>query len=199
MTPDFSWTEASPVRAVMGALNAAGEARFVGGCVRDSLLGRPPAPLAREGVAGTTDIDVATVLTPNETVAALRAAGMAAHPTGVEHGTVTAVADGLPIEVTTLRADVATDGRHAEVAFTTDWDQDWRRRDFRINAMYRAVDGTIYDPACGQEDLATSRVRFIGDPDRRIAEDYLRILRFFRFSARYADAPDQDGLDACAR
>ena len=195
---DFGWTEAAPVRAVMDALGAAGQARFVGGCVRDSLLGRPPAPLAGAKDAGTTDIDVATTLTPDETTAALRAAGLPAHPTGVEHGTVTAVADGLPVEVTTLRADIDTDGRHATVAFTTDWDEDWRRRDFRINAIYRGADGTLHDPAGGQADLAVARVRFIGDPATRIREDALRILRFFRFTARYADAPDAEGLAACA-
>ena len=195
---DFAWTDAPPVRAVMDALNAAGEARFVGGCVRDSLLGRPPAPLAGGKDAGTTDIDVATTLTPEETTRALRAAGLPAHPTGIEHGTVTAVSDGLPVEVTTLRADIDTDGRHATVAFTTDWDEDWRRRDFRLNAMYRGADGALYDPAGGQADLAAARVRFIGDPATRIREDALRILRFFRFTARYADAADANGLAACA-
>ena len=203
MTADFAWTEAPGVRAVMDALTAAGEARFVGGCVRDSLIGLAPAPLdpvaAEGGAGGTTDIDVATTLTPDQTTAALTAAGLAAHPTGIEHGTVTAVADGLPVEVTTLRADVATDGRHAEVAFTTDWDEDWRRRDFRLNAMYLDADGQLFDPAGGQADLEARRVRFIGDPDERITEDYLRILRFFRFTSRYADGPDEAGLAACAR
>ena len=203
MTADFAWTEAPGVRAVMDALTAAGEARFVGGCVRDSLIGLAPAPLdpvaAEGGAGGTTDIDVATTLTPDQTTAALTAAGLAAHPTGIEHGTVTAVADGLPVEVTTLRADVATDGRHAEVAFTTDWDEDWRRRDFRLNAMYLDADGQLFDPAGGQADLEARRVRFIGDPDERITEDYLRILRFFRFTSRYADGPDAAGLAACAR
>ena len=195
---DFAWTKTPAVRAVMNALSARGQARFVGGCVRDSLLGRPPAPLAGGKDVGTTDIDVATILTPDETTAALQAAGLAAHPTGVEHGTVTAVSDGLPVEVTTLRADIDTDGRHATVAFTTDWDEDWRRRDFRINALYLAPDGTLYDPAGGQADLASARVRFIGDAGTRIKEDALRILRFFRFTARYADAPDSAGLAACA-
>jgi poly(A) polymerase len=181
----------------MDALGKRGEARFVGGCVRDSLLGSAPARFS--GGEGTTDIDIATVLTPEETTAALRAAGLSAHPTGIEHGTVTAVADGLPVEVTTLRADVATDGRHAEVAFTTDWDQDWRRRDFRINALYLGADGTLYDPADGLPDLEACRVRFIGEADERIREDYLRILRFFRFTSRYADGHDADGLAACAR
>ena len=194
----FAWTEAPPLRAVLDALDAAGEARLVGGCVRDSLLGLTPAKLdARSG--GTTDIDVATTLTPGETTAALTAAGLSAHPTGVEHGTVTAVSAGLPVEVTSLRADVVTDGRHAEVRFTTDWDEDWRRRDFRLNAMYLGADGALFDPAGGLDDLAARRVRFIGDPDQRIAEDYLRILRFFRFTSRYADAPDEAGLAACAR
>lgn len=198
MKPDFTWTDAPGVRAVMDALSAAGEARFVGGCVRDSLIGLAPAPLDPDA-GGTTDIDVATTLTPEETTAALTAAGLAAHPTGIEHGTVTAVADGLPVEVTTLRADVATDGRHAEVRFTTDWDEDWRRRDFTVNAMYLGADGQLFDPAGGQADLKARRVRFIGDPDERIAEDYLRILRFFRFTSRYADEADAEGLAACAR
>ena len=194
----FAWTQAAPLCAVMDALGARGEARFVGGCVRDSLIGLAPAPLDPDA-GGTTDIDVATTLTPDEITAALTAAGLAAYPTGIEHGTVTAVSDGLPVEVTTLRADVATDGRHAEVRFTTDWDEDWRRRDFTVNAMYLGADGQLYDPAGGQADLAARRVRFIGDPDERIIEDYLRILRFFRFTSRYADAPDAAGLAACAR
>ena len=198
MREGFGWTDAPAIRAVMDALGARGEARFVGGCVRDSLLGLAPARLDPGG-AGTTDIDVATTLTPDETTAALTSSGLAAHPTGIEHGTVTAVSAGLPVEVTTLRADVATDGRHAEVRFTTCWDEDWRRRDFRINAMYLGADGRLYDPAGGQADLDARRVRFIGDPDERIAEDYLRILRFFRFTSRYADASDPDGLAACAR
>lgn len=195
---NFAWTSAPPVRAVMDALGARGEARFVGGCVRDSLLGMVPATIDAAS-AGTTDIDVATTLTPNDTIAALKDAGLAAHPTGVAHGTVTAVADDLPVEVTTLRADVATDGRHAEVRFTTDWNEDWRRRDFTINAMYLCVDGTLFDPADGQVDLNARRVRFIGDADQRIAEDYLRILRFFRFTSRYGDAADAEGLAACER
>ena len=185
------------MRAVMDALGARGEARFVGGCVRDSLLGRPPAGLAGEGAAGTTDIDVATTLPPEETTAALEAAGLSAHPTGIEHGTVTAVSGGLPVEVTTLRADVETDGRHAVVRFTTDWDEDWRRRDFRVNAIYRGADGALYDPAGGVADLRAARVRFIGEAARRIEEDALRILRFFRFSARYAERLDEGGLAAC--
>ncbi|HBS30694.1 MAG TPA: hypothetical protein DEA40_02980 [Parvularcula sp.] len=161
--------------------------RFVGGCVRDSLLDRAPK-----------DIDLATTLTPPQVIEALLAAGLGAAPTGIDHGTVTAIAEHFPIEVTTLRADVMTDGRRATVAFTKDWASDARRRDFTINALYVTPDLKIFDPVGGAADLARARVRFIGAAVDRIREDYLRILRFFRFSARYAKTIDADGLAACS-
>lgn len=185
----FGWIAADPVQRVLRALTAAdrGAARFVGGCVRDSMMGEKPK-----------DVDVATTLTPEEVVAALHAAGLGAAPTGLDHGTVTAIADHFPIEVTTLRADVLTDGRRATVAFTTDWETDARRRDFTLNALYLTPDFQLFDPVGGAEDLAARRVRFIGAPEDRIREDYLRILRFFRFSARFAAQFDDAGLAACA-
>ncbi len=185
----FQWIAAAPVQKILHALTAvdAGSARFVGGCVRDSLLGVKPK-----------DIDLATTLTPDAVIAALHAAGLQAAPTGVDHGTVTAIADHFPIEVTSLRADVSTDGRRATVAFTTDWETDARRRDFTINALYLTPDFRLFDPVGGAADLDGRRVRFIGAPEDRIREDYLRILRFFRFSARFAAAFDAAGLAACA-
>ena len=189
--PHFDWANTEYVRKVVLALETAapGGNRFVGGCVRDSLLGLPPK-----------DIDLATVLTPQDAARALDAAGLGCAPTGVEHGTVTAIADHSPVEVTTLRADVSTDGRRAVVAFTDDWRVDARRRDFTINAIYFAPDGLLFDYLGGLGDLADRRVRFIGDPDARIREDYLRILRFFRFSARFSEGRfDAEGLDACRR
>jgi poly(A) polymerase len=165
-----------------------GTTRLVGGAVRDALLGLPGA-----------DIDLATQLPPAEVMARLAAAGLKAIPTGLAHGTVTAVGAGLVAEVTTLRQDVATDGRHARVAFTDDWRADASRRDFTINALYASLPaGEISDFFDGQADLAVRRVRFIGDPLQRIAEDHLRILRFFRFSARFSAAIDAEGLAACA-
>lgn len=185
------WIKAAPTRALMTALEAAapGGARFVGGCVRNTLLARP-----------VDDIDVATTLTPEAVVAAAEAAGLAAHPTGIEHGTITVVAQGRPFEVTTLRRDVSTDGRRATVAFTTDWAQDAQRRDFKMNALYADPDGALYDPTgAGIADAKAGRVVFIGDAHTRIREDYLRILRFFRFTAWYGQAPmDPVGLAACA-
>lgn len=174
--------------ALLAALDAAtGETRLVGGAVRDALLGLP-----------VKDIDLATRLTPEEVMRRLRAAGLKAVPTGLAHGTVTAVGEGLVAEVTTLRRDVQSFGRHAEVAFTSDWQEDAARRDFTINALYAGLpDGEIHDFTGGRADLAARRVRFIGDPLARIAEDHLRILRFFRFSARYAARLDADGLAAC--
>lgn len=192
LDPDaHDWMRAGPARAVMAALEAArpGGARFVGGCVRNALIGEP-----------VTDIDIATQLTPGETIAALEGAGLKAVPTGIEHGTVTAVADGTAVEVTTLRRDVSTDGRRAVVAFTLDWTEDSGRRDFRLNAVYCAPDGTLFDPQGGVEDARERRIRFIGDADARIAEDGLRILRFFRLHAQYGRGrPDRDALLACAR
>jgi poly(A) polymerase len=162
------------------------EARVVGGAVRDALAGRPVA-----------DIDLATPWAPDRVMAALKQAGLKAVPTGLAHGTVTAVADGRGFEVTTLRRDVETDGRHAVVAFTEDWRLDASRRDFTINAMSMARDGSVFDYFNGTADLRAGRVRFVGAPAARIAEDYLRVLRFFRFHARYARVlPDADTLDA---
>ena len=178
------------VRTVFAALDAeAGATRIVGGAVRDALLGRSVA-----------DADFATILPPNEVVARCEAAGLKTVPTGIEHGTVTVVAEGRPFEVTTLRRDVETDGRRAVVAFTTDWNEDAARRDLTINALYCDAEGEVFDPLDGLSDLKAGRVRFIGDAEARIREDYLRILRFFRFFAWYGSGrPDADGLKACAR
>lgn len=183
--PEWATTPAGV--ALLTALDApAGTTRLVGGAVRDGLLGLTGA-----------DIDLATQLPPAEVMARVAAAGLKAVPTGLAHGTVTAVGERLVAEVTTLRRDLATDGRHAEVAFTDDWQADASRRDFTINALYaRLPGGEISDFFGGQTDLATRRVRFIGDPLTRIAEDHLRILRFFRFSARFAAAIDPSGLAA---
>lgn len=188
MLPAPDWTQTPAGAALMGALDApAGRTRLVGGAVRDALLGLPGA-----------DIDLATQLEPREVMARLKAAGLKAVPTGLAHGTVTAVGEGLVAEVTTLRRDVVTDGRHAEVAFTDDWQADASRRDFTINALYAALpDGEISDFFGGEADLSARRVRFIGDPLQRIAEDHLRILRFFRFSARFAGVVDDAGVAAC--
>ena len=178
------------VRRVLVAL--AGETRatrIVGGAVRDALLGR-----------AVTDADLATILPPAEVTALAEAAGLKVAPTGIEHGTVTVIADGKPFEVTTLRRDVETDGRHAVVHFTTDWKADAARRDFTMNALYCDMDGDVLDPLGGIADLRAGRVRFIGEAEDRIREDYLRILRFFRFFAWYGNGrPDADGLRACAR
>jgi len=186
------WMTAAPTRAVMAALEAAGGpdcARFVGGCVRDALVGRPVA-----------DIDIATPLTPQEVIAAVEAAGLRAVPTGVEHGTVTAIADHRPYEITTLRRDVETDGRRAVVAFTRDWAEDAARRDFRLNALYLDAGGDLHDPVGGGiEDARQGRIVFVGEPEARIREDYLRVLRFFRFFAWYGRGePDAAALAACA-
>ena len=182
------WARSPEGLVLLAALDAsAGETRLVGGAVRDALI----------GVAGA-DIDLATRLTPQQVMVRVKAAGLKAVPTGLAHGTVTAVGKTLTAEVTTLRRDVATDGRHAEVAFTDDWQADASRRDFTINALYAALPGgEICDFFGGLDDLAARRVRFIGAPLQRIAEDHLRILRFFRFSARFAAVIDADGLAAC--
>jgi poly(A) polymerase len=164
------------------------EARVVGGAVRDALAGR-----------AVVDIDLATSRPPTDTMAALRQAGVKVVPTGLGHGTVTAVVDGRGFEITTLRRDVETDGRHAVVAFTEDWRLDASRRDFTINAMSMARDGTIFDYFDGTADLQAGRVRFVGDPATRIAEDYLRILRFFRFYARYGRIPPDPATLAALR
>ena len=186
---DAVWLSSGPLKQLLGALDRDGEeARVVGGAVRNALLGL---------TAG--EIDVATTATPDEVTRRVQAAGFKAVPTGIEHGTVTVVVDGQPFEVTTLRQDVETYGRHAKVAFGRDWRADAERRDFTINALSVRVDGTVYDYVGGLDDLAQRRVRFIGDPAKRIAEDYLRILRFFRFHAAYGTSnhPDHDGLLAC--
>jgi poly(A) polymerase len=173
---------------VIAVLDALETARFVGGAVRDGIIKR-----------AFTDIDLATPLLPDEVIARLRHAGIKVVPTGLSHGTVTAVLASRTIEVTTLRKDVATDGRHAVVAFTEDWLEDASRRDFTINAIYADRQGKLFDPMRGYRDLIAKRVRFIGDPKSRIIEDYLRILRFFRFTAYYgADGFDEPGLRACA-
>jgi len=151
------------------------EARIAGGAVRDTLAGRP-----------VTDVDFASPLPPDEVTARLKAAGIKTIPTGLAHGTITAVIGGRGFEITTLRRDVETDGRHARVAFTDDWQEDAARRDFTINAMFMARDCTIFDFFGGKTDLKAGVVKFVGDARSRITEDYLRILRFFRFFARYA-------------
>lgn len=185
-----AWLERPETRAVFAALSGNGiETRAVGGAVRDALLG-----------LDVTDVDFATTAVPEKVMARARSAGLKAIPTGIAHGTVTVVADGMAFEVTTLRRDVETFGRHATVAFTQDWAEDAKRRDFTLNALYAEADGTLYDPLGGYEDLAAGRVRFIGDARARIEEDYLRILRFFRFNAYYGRGPlDQQGLAACVR
>ena len=180
-------------RAVIAALEAAGGAgcaRFVGGCVRNTLTGHPVA-----------DIDIATVLEPPAVIAALEAAGLKAVPTGVDHGTVTAVSGGKPYEITTLRQDVETDGRRAVVAFTDDWAQDAQRRDFRLNALYADARGAVFDPTGqGVADARAGRIVFVGDAETRILEDALRILRFFRFQAWYGQGePDAAALAACEK
>lgn len=180
------WVTAPHSRAVMDALG--GQGYFVGGCVRNALLDAPVA-----------DIDVATPLTPDEVLARLRESEIKAIPTGFDHGTVTAVYDGKPVEITTFRKDIDTDGRRATVAFTDDIAQDAARRDFTMNALYADPEGHLVDPLGGLPDLKARRVRFIGLAQDRIREDYLRILRFFRFHAWYgSDGLDADGLAACA-
>ena len=187
------WMTADETAQVMDALEAAGGpdcARFVGGCVRNTLVGQP-----------VDDIDIATVLTPDEVTAAVEAKGLRAVPTGVDHGTITAVCNSKPFEITTLRRDVSTDGRRAVVAFTKDWMEDALRRDFTLNALYARRDGQIFDPTGhGVADAKAGRIVFVGEPEQRLREDYLRILRFFRFLAWYGKgAPDAAALAACAQ
>ena len=184
---ETAWLDAPETRAVFAAIEAGGyEARAVGGAVRNALIGRPVA-----------DIDIATPAVPEEVVRLAAAAGLGTVPTGLKHGTVTVISGGVPFEVTTLRKDVETFGRHATVAYTDDWTADAGRRDFTINALYCDQQGRIYDPLGGYPNLEARRVRFIGDARERIREDYLRILRFFRFTAEYAEgAPDAEGLAA---
>lgn len=185
------WLHAPAVIQVMNALKAQGnQALFVGGSVRNGLLGVP-----------CTDIDISTDARPEKVIALAKAAGLKSVPTGIEHGTITIVVDKQPFEVTTFRKDVETDGRRAVVAFSDDIMDDARRRDFTMNAIYARADGTVVDPLNGLPDLLARHLRFIEDPDQRIAEDYLRILRFFRFTAQYGDPAlgiDADGLAACA-
>ncbi|BBK40516.1 poly(A) polymerase/tRNA-nucleotidyltransferase [Allostella vacuolata] len=179
------WMTASATRRVMAAVaGGGGRARFVGGMVRDALLGRP-----------ISDIDLATDLDPERVMGRLVADGIRVIPTGLAHGTVTAVVGGRHFEITTLRRDVETDGRHARIAYTDDWAEDARRRDFTINALFADGDGTFYDPAGGLDDLVLRRVRFVGDPDQRIHEDVLRLLRYYRMLARLGI----HGLDAPSR
>ena len=185
------WIAAPATQAVCAALTQAGhQALFVGGCVRNALLGVPVG-----------DIDIATDALPQAVVQLATDAGLKPVPTGIDHGTITVVAHGKPHEVTTFREDVDTFGRRAQVAFGTDLNADARRRDFTMNALYARPDGTVIDPLGGIDDLTARRVRFIGDGAMRIREDYLRILRFFRFHACYGDAGaglDPDALAACA-
>jgi poly(A) polymerase len=183
------WRKKRGMARVLDALGAAeGLTRYVGGAVRDDLLGLP-----------VNDIDLATRIVPEEVVERLERARIKAVPTGIDHGTVTAVSDGHPFEITTLRRDVSTDGRRATVAFTDDWKEDAARRDFTINALFAdPLTGELFDYFGGLADLEQRHVRFIGDPFQRIAEDHLRILRFFRFHARFdAGTPDEAALDAC--
>ena len=186
--PQQPWMAAPALRAVMAALAArGGTARFVGGCVRNALLGRE-----------VKEIDIASADAPPMLIELLTAAGLKAIPTGIEHGTITAVALGVPFEITTLRRDVETMGRKAVVAFTDDWAADAARRDFTMNAIYCDADGTLYDPTDGLADARAGRVRFVGAPEQRIQEDCLRILRFFRIYAHYGRPPaDVAALRAC--
>ncbi|QIG46521.1 CCA tRNA nucleotidyltransferase [Nordella sp. HKS 07] len=183
-----AWLNDPALRRIFAALAAAGgESRVAGGAVRNALLREP-----------VNDIDIATTLPPERIIVAGEKARLGVHPTGIAHGTVTLVSGGKPFEVTTLRIDVETYGRKARVAFTDDWEADARRRDFTMNALYCSVDGGIYDPVQGYKDILGGKVRFVGEPAARIKEDYLRILRFFRFHARYGrGAPDRKGLAAC--
>jgi tRNA nucleotidyltransferase/poly(A) polymerase len=185
---DAPWLKSGPTARVLQLLNGDGEeARVVGGAVRNALLKIP-----------TGDIDIATTALPAEVVRRAKAAGIKSVPTGIEHGTVTLVVDGQPFEVTTLREDTETFGRKAKVAFGRDWARDAERRDFTINGLSVDADGVVHDHVGGLDDIFAKRVRFIGDPNQRIAEDYLRILRFFRIHAAYgAGEPDRAGYLAC--
>ena len=189
LLPDAEWRHRPGLDDLLAALEAkAGHARFVGGAVRDGLLGLP-----------VSDLDIATTLEPADVVDRLRAAGIKVVPTGIDHGTVTAVIAGWPVEITTLRRDVSTDGRRATIAYTDDWREDASRRDFTINALYAdPFSGEMTDFFDGVADLQARRVRFIGAAEERIAEDHLRILRYFRFLARFGQGePDPDAYAAC--
>jgi poly(A) polymerase len=191
MNVDGDWRRRPETQALLAALAGGGHrALFVGGCVRNALIGAP-----------VTDIDIATDAEPSRTEAVAREAGFATVPTGIDHGTITVIAGGIPHEVTTFRRDVETFGRHATVAFSRQIEDDAGRRDFTMNALYAEADGTVVDPLGGLGDLQARRVRFVGDPVQRIREDFLRILRFFRFHAWYGDPAggiDPEGLAACA-
>ncbi len=191
LLPNADWRQSDGLREVVAALrDGHGGPRFVGGAVRDTLLGIDVA-----------DVDIATALLPEIVINRLEAAWIKAVPTGLDHGTVTAVADGRNYEITTLRRDVATDGRRATVAFSTEWKEDAARRDFTINALYADPQtGEVFDYFGGLQDLDAGIIRFIGDADQRIAEDFLRILRYFRFLARYGRGViDADAVNACAK
>jgi poly(A) polymerase len=184
-----AWLGDERLQNLLRVLNSESEARVAGGAVRNALLGVPVA-----------DVDIATALPPTDVMRVCNAAGFGVHPTGFDHGTVTITVEKHPFEVTTLRRDIETDGRHAVVSFTKDWAEDAARRDFTINAMYCDAVGKIYDFTNGYADIQKRRMRFVGRPSERIREDYLRILRFFRFHARYGKgSPDKDGLKACIR
>lgn len=187
------WLETDASKAVMAALETAGGpdcARYVGGCVRNALLDVP-----------VDDVDIATQLEPQQVLAALKTAKIRAVPTGIEHGTITAVVNSQPFEITSLRRDVETDGRRAVVAFTRDWAEDAARRDFRLNALYANGRGELFDPTgSGLSDAEQRRIVFVGEPEQRIREDYLRILRFYRFWAWYGrGAVDAEGHAACRK
>ncbi|MDX2074267.1 MAG: CCA tRNA nucleotidyltransferase [Alphaproteobacteria bacterium] len=184
-----AWLDWPEVKTLAAAFAQAGfTLRFVGGCVRDTMLGRE-----------IHELDAATDALPEQVVALLEAANIRAIPTGIAHGTVTALVGGRSVEITTLRKDVATDGRHAEVAFGTSWEEDAQRRDFTMNALYAGMDGALYDPVHGLEDCKARQVKFIGDAASRIREDYLRILRYFRFVATVGNNQfDEAALSACA-
>jgi len=184
------WRKRRGLRKLLKALGSSeGLTRYVGGAVRDDLVGLP-----------VSDLDLATRLQPAEVIARLEATNIKTIPTGIDHGTVTAVSDGQTVEITSLRRDVSTDGRRATIAFTDDWKEDAARRDFTINALLADPEtGEIFDFFGGLDDLQTGHIHFIGEPLERIAEDHLRILRFFRFHARFGSgAPDRPALDACA-
>src|SRR5712675_2832882 len=187
---DAPWLSSGPAARVLELLNGkAEEARVIGGAVRNALLRIP-----------TGDIDIATTALPAEVMRRAKAAGIKSVPTGIQHGTVTLVVDGQPFEVTTLRQDTETFGRKARVAFGRDWVRDAERRDFTINGLSVDAGGIVHDHVGGLDDVFAKRVRFIGDPNRRIAEDYLRILRFFRIHAAFGSGePDREGYLACIR
>jgi poly(A) polymerase len=185
------WLKRRETRAVFEALGPDGvETRAVGGAVRDTLLGLPV----------TQAVDLATTAEPDQVIALAERAGLKTVPTGIDHGTVTVIANGAPFEVTTLRRDVENYGRHAKIAYTTSWEEDAKRRDFTLNAIYADGDGTVFDPLGGYGDLRAGRVRFIGDAKARIKEDFLRILRFFRLNAYYGKGEmDEAGLEAAVK